>query len=69
MGWQSSPTGHYLNEDCSFWTLHAVYLPPLLRSAKIKKFIAGYELLCEPQRDLTPEMVRGILFCMNNIIR
>lgn len=57
MGWQSAPTGRYLQEDRSFWTLRAVYLPPLLRSATVRKFMAGYELVSEPQRDITPEKV------------
>lgn len=35
--------------------LHAHFYPPLLRSAKVRKFMVGYELLAEPQRDLTPE--------------
>jgi UDPglucose--hexose-1-phosphate uridylyltransferase len=37
------------------WHFHAHFYPPLLRSATIKKFMVGYELLAEPQRDLTPE--------------
>jgi UDPglucose--hexose-1-phosphate uridylyltransferase len=35
--------------------LHAHFLPPLLRSASIRKFLVGYELLATPQRDLTAE--------------
>jgi UDPglucose--hexose-1-phosphate uridylyltransferase len=35
--------------------LHAFYLPPLLRSATVRKFLVGYELAAEAQRDLTPE--------------
>jgi UDPglucose--hexose-1-phosphate uridylyltransferase len=35
--------------------LHAHFYPPLLRSATVKKFMVGYELLAEAQRDLTPE--------------
>ena len=35
--------------------LHAHFYPPLLRSAAVRKFMVGYELLAEPQRDLTPE--------------
>jgi UDPglucose--hexose-1-phosphate uridylyltransferase len=35
--------------------LHAHFYPPLLRSATVRKFMVGYELLAEPQRDLTPE--------------
>ena len=38
------------------WQLHAHYYPPLLRSATIKKVMVGYEMLAEPQRDLTPEL-------------
>jgi UDPglucose--hexose-1-phosphate uridylyltransferase len=37
------------------WHLHLHFYPPLLRSATIRKFMVGYELLAEPQRDLTPE--------------
>jgi UDPglucose--hexose-1-phosphate uridylyltransferase len=37
------------------WHLHAHYSPPLLRSATVRKFMVGYELLASPQRDLTPE--------------
>jgi UDPglucose--hexose-1-phosphate uridylyltransferase len=37
------------------WHLHAHYYPPLLRSATVRKFMAGYELLATPQRDITPE--------------
>ncbi|VDN08313.1 unnamed protein product [Thelazia callipaeda] len=60
MGWEGAPTGRYLNENRKFWTLHAVYFPPLLRSATVKKFMAGYELISEPQRDITPEKVHLI---------
>jgi UDPglucose--hexose-1-phosphate uridylyltransferase len=37
------------------WQLHGHVYPPLLRSATVKKFMVGYEMLGEPQRDLTPE--------------
>lgn len=37
------------------WHLHAHVYPPLLRSATVRKFMVGYELLAQPQRDLTPE--------------
>jgi UDPglucose--hexose-1-phosphate uridylyltransferase len=37
------------------WHLHAHFYPPLLRSATVRKFMVGYELLAMPQRDLTPE--------------
>ncbi|MGC4055687.1 MAG: galactose-1-phosphate uridylyltransferase [Paludibaculum sp.] len=37
------------------WHLHAHYYPPLLRSATVRKFLVGYELLAFPERDITPE--------------
>jgi UDPglucose--hexose-1-phosphate uridylyltransferase len=52
MGWHGRPTD---GEDHPHWRLHAVFLPPLLRSASVKKFLVGYEMTGEPQRDLTPE--------------
>jgi UDPglucose--hexose-1-phosphate uridylyltransferase len=52
MGWHGAPTD---KGDFSHWQLHAHLYPPLLRSATVKKFMVGYEMLAEPQRDLTPE--------------
>jgi UDPglucose--hexose-1-phosphate uridylyltransferase len=53
MGWHGAP---FLgDQQMSHWQLHAHIYPPLLRSATVKKFMVGYELLAEPQRDLTPE--------------
>lgn len=37
------------------WHFHLHFYPPLLRSAAVKKFMVGYEMLGEPQRDITPE--------------
>lgn len=37
------------------WHFHAHYYPPLLRSATVRKFMVGYEMLATPQRDITPE--------------
>jgi UDPglucose--hexose-1-phosphate uridylyltransferase len=37
------------------------FYPPLLRSATVKKFMVGYEMLAEPQRDITPEYSSEIL--------
>jgi UDPglucose--hexose-1-phosphate uridylyltransferase len=42
-------------EEHPEWQLHAHFYPPLLRSASIRKFMVGYELLGSPQRDITPE--------------
>lgn len=52
-----APTGTHLEEDCRHWQLHAHYYPPLLRSATVRKFMVGYEMLAQAQRDLTPEQV------------
>lgn len=38
-----------------YWHMHMSFYPPLLRSATVKKFMVGYEMLAEPQRDITPE--------------
>lgn len=43
------------------WVLHAHFFPPLLRSATVRKFMVGYEMLAMPQRDLTPEQAAGRL--------
>lgn len=37
------------------------FYPPLLRSATVRKFLVGYELLAEPQRDITPEQAAARL--------
>jgi UDPglucose--hexose-1-phosphate uridylyltransferase len=53
MGFHQRPTD---KEEHPEWHLHAHYFPPLLRSATIKKFMVGYEMLAGPQRDTTPEI-------------
>ena len=52
MGWHGAP---FDGQDHLSWTLHASFLPPLLRSATVRKFMVGYEMMAEPQRDMTPE--------------
>jgi UDPglucose--hexose-1-phosphate uridylyltransferase len=52
MGWHGAPGG---NGEYRHWQLHAHFYPPLLRSATVKKFMVGYEMLAEAQRDLTTE--------------
>jgi UDPglucose--hexose-1-phosphate uridylyltransferase len=47
------------------WTLHMHFYPPLLRSATVKKFMVGYEMLGEPQRDLTPNAILVRLHIMS----
>jgi UDPglucose--hexose-1-phosphate uridylyltransferase len=53
MGWHQAPMGPE-RADADHWQLHAHLYPPLLR-ADARKWMVGYELLAEPQRDLTPE--------------
>lgn len=61
MGWHGAPTGTLWGQPQPHWQLHAHFYPPLLRSATIKKFMVGYEMLAEPQRDLTPEQAAARL--------
>jgi UDPglucose--hexose-1-phosphate uridylyltransferase len=61
MGWHGAPaTGTDGGSDAwtsnAHWQLHAHFYPPLLRSATIKKFMVGYEMLGEVMRDLTAEL-------------
>ncbi len=52
MGFHQRPTDGAPHPE---WHLHAHFYPPLLRSATVRKFMVGYEMLDAPQRDLTPE--------------
>ena len=53
MGFHQSPTDDSRHPE---WHFHAHYYPPLLRSATIRKFMVGFEMLGTPQRDITPEV-------------
>jgi UDPglucose--hexose-1-phosphate uridylyltransferase len=64
MGWHGAPTGA---EECGHWQLHAHFYPPLLRSATVKKYMVGYEMLAEPQRDITPEQAAERLRDLSDI--
>jgi UDPglucose--hexose-1-phosphate uridylyltransferase len=57
------PDSSFILHPSSFdhWQLHAHFFPPLLRSATVKKFMVGYEMLGEPQRDLTAEQAAARL--------
>jgi UDPglucose--hexose-1-phosphate uridylyltransferase len=61
MGFHQSPTDKTPHPE---WHLHAHFYPPLLRSATVRKFMVGFELLGSPQRDLTAEQaaerLRGV---------
>jgi len=52
MGFHQRPTDGLEHEE---WHLHLHFYPPLLRSATVRKFLVGYEMLATPQRDITPE--------------
>jgi UDPglucose--hexose-1-phosphate uridylyltransferase len=52
MGFHQRPTDGEAHEGFHF---HAHFYPPLLRSATVRKFLVGYEMLASPQRDITPE--------------
>ncbi len=58
MGWHGAP---FLGGDEDHWQLHAHFYPPLLRSATVKKFMVGFEMMGEAQRDLTAEQAAARL--------
>ena len=66
MGWHFAP---YFEDasDISHWQLHGLFYPPLLRSASVRKFMVGYEMLAETQRDLTPEQAAERLRAVSDI--
>ncbi len=53
MGFHQAPSDGQAHPE---WILHAHFYPPLLRSATVRKFMVGYEMLAMPQRDITPEI-------------
>lgn len=57
-GIHQSPTDGELHPE---WHFHMHFYPPLLRNAEVKKFMVGYEMLAEAQRDITPEQSAEIL--------
>ena len=52
MGFHQMPTDGAQHPE---WHFHAHFYPPLLRSATVRKFMVGFEMLGNPQRDITPE--------------
>jgi len=52
MGFHQRPTD---GQEHGEWHFHAHFYPPLLRSATVRKFMVGYEMMASPQRDITPE--------------
>jgi UDPglucose--hexose-1-phosphate uridylyltransferase len=64
MGWHAAPNN---GANQPHWQLHAHFYPPLLRSATVRKFMVGYEMMAEPQRDLTPEQAAHRLREVSNV--
>ena len=64
MGWHGAP---FDGQEHPEWRLHAHFYPPLLRSATVRKFMVGYEMLAEAQRDLTPEQAAERLAALPDI--
>ncbi len=58
MGFHQQPCD---GSDRTEWHAHAHYYPPLLRSAIVRKYMVGYEMLAQPQRDLTAEQAAKLL--------
>ncbi|WP_159566564.1 galactose-1-phosphate uridylyltransferase [Budvicia diplopodorum] len=64
MGWHGAP---FNQQDNQHWQLHAHFYPPLLRSATVRKFMVGYEMLAEAQRDLTAEQAAERLRAVSDV--
>ncbi|AKD37922.1 galactose-1-phosphate uridylyltransferase [Pasteurella multocida subsp. multocida OH4807] len=64
MGFHAAPFNQDSNEH---WQLHAHFYPPLLRSATVRKFMVGYEMLGESQRDLTAEQAAERLRVLSDV--
>mgnify|MGYP000170555252 FL=1 len=66
MGWHYAP---YFKDgrDIEHWQLHALFYPPLLRSATVRKFMVGYEMMAESQRDLTAEQAAEKLRAVSDV--
>jgi UDPglucose--hexose-1-phosphate uridylyltransferase len=64
MGWHGAP---FDERDPGAWQLHAHFYPPLLRSASVRKFMVGFEMLAEAQRDLTPEQAAERLRAVSDV--
>ncbi len=64
MGWHGAP---FDDQNHDHWQVHAHFYPPLLRSATVRKFMVGYEMLAEAQRDLTAEQAAERLRAISDI--
>jgi UDPglucose--hexose-1-phosphate uridylyltransferase len=64
MGFHQAPLD---GTDHPEWHFHAHFYPPLLRSATVRKFMVGFEMLAEAQRDLTPEQAADRLRAQSEV--
>ena len=64
MGFHQAPADDQAHPE---WVLHAHFYPPLLRSATVRKFMVGYEMLAMPQRDITPETAAERLLAVDGV--
>ena len=64
MGFHQAPFDGQPHPEC---TLHAHFYPPLLRSATVRKFMVGFEMLAMPQRDITPEVAAERLRSLSDV--
>lgn len=69
MGLHQAPLeGSEAEIEVSYFHVH--FYPPLLRSSTVRKFLVGYEMLAEPQRDITPEQAaRRLRDCGGEVYR
>ena len=67
MGWHYAPFFKEGDTSTDHWQLHAIFYPPLLRSATVRKFMVGYEMLAESQRDLTAEQAADKLRALSDV--
>lgn len=63
-GIHQAPTDSDAHEE---WHFHMSFYPPLLRSATVKKFMVGYEMFADPQRDITAEQAAASLRALSNV--
>jgi len=64
MGFHQAPADGQPHPE---WVLHAHFYPPLLRSANVRKFMVGFEMLAMPQRDITPELAAEKLRLVSDV--
>ncbi|KAJ1663620.1 galactose-1-phosphate uridyl transferase [Coemansia sp. RSA 1813] len=65
MGLHQSPTASHPDSNCCHFHMH--FYPPLLRSATVRKFLVGFEMMAEPQRDLTAEQAASRLRAQSQV--